>query len=220
MTTYRGLDGFLSIGGILTTTAGNVLLNGALIAGAQTLGLDGTGLQGVVMKGDTFTIAGETGTPVHTVTNGPLTAAAGAVAGVQFTPGIAGGGAADNAVMTWVSNVVVEARTWNVSAQQETLEDTALGDKWKTFVGGAASWSGQGEANLDYSDARQKTLIDKLLTATPALVVDGVLFGSANNKQWFGSAVLSGIQIAGGVGDLFKITFSFAGSGALLPNWN
>jgi hypothetical protein len=85
---------------------------------------------------------------------------------------------------------------------------------WRSLL----EWPGRGQ--LDYSDARQKTLIDKLLTATPALVVDGVLFGSANNKQWFGSAVLSGIQIAGGVGDLFKITFSFAGSGALLPNWN
>src|SRR4051812_10958269 len=115
MATLRGMDGFLSLGGILVASAGP-LVNGALIAAAQTLNLDGTALTGVVAPGDTFTLAGEAGTPVHTVTGGFYIAAANAITGLTFTPGIAGGGVADNAAITFTSNAVGEARLWGLNA--------------------------------------------------------------------------------------------------------
>lgn len=220
MTTYRGMDGFLSFGGVLVATAGP-LVNGALIAGATSLNLDGTNLTGVLVTGDTFTLAGEAGTPVHTVTGGPYVAAGNAIAGVTFTPAIAAGGVADNAAISFTTNSVSEARLWNVNASKATLDTTKLGDQWQGNRGGIASWSGSGEAFLDYGDPRQAAMIDRLLSATPSADVPGVLFGTGSRKQWYAAAVLTGLTIAGAaVGELFRVTFTFTGSGSLLPNWN
>jgi hypothetical protein len=221
MTTFRGQDGYLCIGGALFTTAGNVLNNGAKTVGATTISIDGTGLVGVVVPGDTFTVAGETGSPVHTVTgSAPLAAAAGAINNIPFTPAIATGGIADNAVVTFASNSMAKVRTWNHQASLDVIEDTGMGDPWKTNQPGVAEWSGSGEAFLDYLDPAQKRLIDKLLTATPSPTVAGVLFGVNPRKQVYGAAILSGFQISGSTGNMFTITFNFTGTGAAAPDWN
>lgn len=221
MTTYRGLDGFLSFGGRLEVTAGSILVNGALGNGAGSMAIDGTGLKGVLVVGDQFTLAGETGTPLHTVTGTQFRIAAGAaIAGITFTPNTAST-VADNSVVNLVSNSVGEAKLWNVQSSQEMLDDSAMGDKWKTFVGGLAEWSGQGECWLDYGDTKQKALIDLIVAATPATTINGVLFGTLSGlKQWYGGAVLSGFSITGmELGAIAQARFDFQGSGTLLPNW-
>lgn len=222
MTTYLGRDGFLCLGGKLSVTAGNIQLNGAEAEGQTTLNIDGTGLAGVVMPGDKFTIAGEAGAPVHTVTNStPLAAVAGAVIGIQFTPAIAAGGAADNAAVTFLSNSVAEAKLWGLQASMAVVEDTALGDKWKTFKGEEASWSGNGEAHLDYDDDKQAEIIDRVLAGTPDFAVPGVLFGVAVGKQFYAQAVLTSLAVTGvQKGSIIAVQFAFTGSGPMLPNWS
>lgn len=217
MANFRGMDGFLSLGGIIVASAGP-LVNGALIATATTLNLDGTALTGIVAKGDKFTLAGEAGSPVHTVTGGPFyVAAANAITGLTFTPAIAGGGVADNAAITFVSNSVAEVKVENVDASIEVLDDTVQGDQWATCVGGLAKWNGTGEAWLDYGDLRQKALID---LAGTAAAVDAVLFGISSKKQWYASAMLSGFSISDSKDAIVTVSFNFSGNGALLPNWN
>jgi hypothetical protein len=218
MANFRGMDGYLSLGGILVATVGP-LVNGALIAGATTLSLDGTGLTGIVAKGDKFTIAGEAGSPVHTVTGGPFyVAAANAIVGLTFSTPIAGGGAADNAVITFVSNSVAEMKVETINSTIEVLDDTVQGDVWGTCVGGCAKWTGSGEAWLDYGDPKQKLLIDLAGAATAQ--IDAVLFGIASKKQWYASALLSGFSVTSDKGALVGVTFNFSGNGAILPNWN
>jgi hypothetical protein len=217
MANFRGMDGYLSLGGILVASAGP-LVNGALIATATTLNLDGTGLTGIVAKGDKFTLAGEAGSPVHTVTGGPFyVAAANAITGLTFTPAIAGGGVLDNAAITFTSNSVAEMKVETISATQEVLEDTVQGDQWATCVGGLVKWTGSGEAWLDYGDPKQKILID--LAGTLAQV-DAVLFGISQKKQWYASALMSGFSVTSDKGAIVGVSFNFAGNGPLLPNWN
>lgn len=221
MTTFRGMDGFLAIGGALFTSAGNVLVNGAKAAGQTSISIDGTGLTGVLMPGDTFTIAGETGVPVHTITgSSPLVAAAGAIANIPFTPALATGGVADNAAITFTSNAMAKVRTWGLSASVEVMEDTGMGEAWKSNQPGVASFSGTAEAYLDYGDPVQKKIIDNLLAATPSRTAVGVLFGTNPKKQCYGMINLSQIQITGQLGSIFTISFSFTGTGAARPDWN
>lgn len=88
----------------VATDAFAPLLNGALAAAATSMSIDGT-VPGIVEAGETFTIAGESGSPVHTVTGGPyLESPAGQVTGITFTPGIAAGGVADNAAVTFAAS--------------------------------------------------------------------------------------------------------------------
>lgn len=222
MATFRGLEGFLALGGVLSGAGAPPKLNGALIAGATTMAIDGNGaaLNGVVVVGDTFTIAGEAGSPTHTVTGTTFrVAVANAIAGITFSTPVAAGGAADNAVVTFTSNSVAEAKAHTVNAQQEALDTTSFGLRWRTVKGGRASWNGTGVCWLDKGDPEQSGLIDKIVAATPNLVVDGVLFGTNVGKQWYASASFSGFQVTVDQGSIIEVTFNFEGSGQMLPNW-
>jgi hypothetical protein len=82
---------------------GAPVLAAALAAGALSMNLErltGT-LTGTILAGATFTVAGEAGTPAHTVSGGPYTLASNAVSGVTFTPAIAAGGAVEHAAVTF-----------------------------------------------------------------------------------------------------------------------
>lgn len=220
MANYRAQDGFFSFGGKLMATAGP-LVNGALIAGAGSLNLDGTTLSGVVVVGDTFTIAGEAGAPVHTVTGGPFyVAAANAINALTFTPGIAAGGVADNAAITFTNNSVAECKAHGFQSSVELLEDTVMGDPWKTFVAGVAEWGGTIDLQLDYGDPVQKRMIDDLLIATPTPAVPGVLFGFSNKKDVYGGCLISGIEITSTTGALVMAKVSVKGSGRSGIDWN
>lgn len=226
MSTYRGLNGFLAIGGVLSGAGAPPKLNGALTIGNTTMNIDGNGsaLVGVVVAGDTFTIAGESGSPTHTVTGGPFYVAAGnAIAGITFTPGIATGGVADNSVVTFASSAVVEAKAHTLQATQEVLEVTKFQDRWRGVKGGAASWVGTGTAYLDKGDPRQAAIIDALVATTPGFVLNGVLFGlellSSTVKQFYGGVIVSGLSISADRGAIVEVTFSFEGTGTILPNW-
>lgn len=88
----------------VATDAFAPLLNGALAAAATAMSIDGT-VPGIVEAGETFTIAGESGGPTHTVTGGPyLESPAGQVNAITFTPAIAVGGVADNAAVTFAAS--------------------------------------------------------------------------------------------------------------------
>ena len=89
------------------------LINGAVTAGLATMNVDATSLTGTIVRGDIFTVAGQTQTFV--VTNAtPVTAAANAATGITFSPVVPTGGFADNAQVTfkgapslvWVRNLV------------------------------------------------------------------------------------------------------------------
>lgn len=219
MATFRGMDGLFVLGGILD---GAPLVNGLLAAGATSMNIDAAPtLKGVVFAGDTFTLAGETGSPVHTVSGGPYVAAANAIAGITFTPAIAAGGVADNAAVTFVSNSVAECRVWNQTSEIAVLAAAAMSDKWRRVRGGMAMWSADAEIHLDYGDAKQKALIDKLFVATPVSVSAGLVLRVGSSKQFYGGALASGFRIAsGGTDAFFTVQCRLAGDGSLLPNWS
>lgn len=79
-----------------TTGDGKALVNGAFAVGAKSIDLDDTSLTGTIVEGDVFTIAGDTQTYVCT---GTKTAAANAISGLAFEPGLKAA-PADNAVVT------------------------------------------------------------------------------------------------------------------------
>lgn len=216
MTTYRGMDGALVLGGILS---GSPLVNGAKIAGSLTLNLDAASLIGVIHTGDTFTVAGETGLPVHTVTNGPYVAVANAVVGLTFTTVVAVGGIADNAAITFASNSMANVRSWGMNAALQILDTSAMGQKWRTVSGGTASFDGEAEAMLDGGDLKQLALLNAIATGTPPGLDAGMVFKSDLNKQFYGSCVCSNFRVVSASGALVLVRFSFAGSGAVLPNW-
>lgn len=115
----KGITQVAQLGGSL---AGAPFVNGAAIAGATHISIDNNGastLVGTIQPGDTFVIAGEAGSPVHTVTGGPWMTVGNAIAAMTFTGAIAAGGVADNAAVTFTFT----------SVQDEVLELEAVRSK-------------------------------------------------------------------------------------------
>ena len=93
-------------GGTLTNGSGKLAnVNGAVAAGATTMAVDESSLSGTLVDGDVFTVASVSG--YFLVTNGTLTASGNAIAAVNFTPAAPTGGFADNAVVTFAGDHVV-----------------------------------------------------------------------------------------------------------------
>lgn len=93
-------------GGTLTNGSGKLaLISGAVAAGATTANMDESSLNGTIVKGDVFTVAGVTG--YFIVTNGPLTAAGNDLDAVNFYPAAPTGGFGDNAVVTFAADHVL-----------------------------------------------------------------------------------------------------------------
>ncbi len=218
MSNSRGQDGGLILGGLLV---GSPLVNGALNESDTTMSIDAVSLTGVVIIGDTFTLAGEAGSPTHTVTGGPFyVAAANAIANITFSIGVAAGGVANNAAVTFASNSVAEIRTWDLSAELEMIDDTVKQDTHRTFKGGLAKWNGSATAWLDYLDTQQAALIDEIATGSPDGTIAGLMFQVDSGKTWYGAAELLNFRVDSPEGTaLVPVSFDFQGSGQVLPDW-
>ena len=218
MSNARGQDGGLILGGLLV---GSPLVNGALIENDTTMDIDAVSLTGVVIVGDTFTLSGEAGSPTHTVTGGPFYVAAGnAIASITFSTGVAAGGVANNAAVSFTSNSVAEIRSWNLTAEIEIIDGTVKGDTHRIFKGGLAKWNGSATAWLDYLDTQQAALIDAIASGSPDGTIAGLMFQVASGQTWYGAAELSSFVTDSPEGSaLVPVTFEFQGSGQVLPDW-
>ena len=218
MSNSRGQDGGLILGGLLV---GSPLVAGALIENDVVMSIDAVSLTGVVIIGDTFTLAGEAGSPTHTVTGGPVyVAAANAIASITFSTGVAAGGVANNAAVTFASNSVAEIRTWELASELEMIDDTVKGDTHRTFKGGLAKWNGTATALLDYLDTEQASLIDEIANDPPDGTIAGLMFQIASGKTWYGAGELSNFRAESPEGTaLVPVSFDFQGSGQVLPDW-
>lgn len=218
MSTTRGQDGGLILGGLLV---GSPLVNGALLENDTTMDIDAVSLTGVVIVGDTFTLAGEAGSPTHTVTGGPFyVAAANAIASITFSTAIAAGGVANDAAVSFTSNSVAEITAWSITAGLEMIDDTVKEDTHRTFKGGLAIWSGTATAWLDYLDTEQASLIDEIANDPPDGTIAGLMFQISSGKTWYGAAELSNFSTESPEGSALQaVSFDFQGSGQVLPDW-
>lgn len=105
--------------------------------------------------------------------------------------------------------------TINTSADQ--LEDTAMGDTFRSRLGGLKDWSVNIEFNSDYAaGAVDATLWPLLGTTTTVTVKATSAANSVTNPQYSGPVVVSGhTPVGGSVGDLATVSVTWQGAGAL-----
>lgn len=118
-------------------------------------------------------------------------------------------------------NPVGEVKGMSVQSTIDLMEDTVMGDAWKTQVPGLAEWGGSADVQLDYGDTLgQKAIIDKLLAATPPGTAVTVQFRVSATKYFSGNAILTGIDIQSVLGQIVTAKYTFKGTGALTPTWS
>lgn len=100
------------------TESSYVLNDGGSGYPAATTTIAVTGGTGAVTSGDKFTIASETGSPVHTVTSNTVTGGAG---NITFTPGIASGGVTTGAALTFEAGYSEGTTTFTIDGGNGAL---------------------------------------------------------------------------------------------------
>lgn len=121
--------------------------------------------------------------------------------------------------VTFGGSSIGELKSWSLNADVEMLDDTAMGDDWRTVKGGLGSWSGTATAHLDYDDTAQAAAIVDILASSPSGDSVALVFLAASGKTFGGNALVSNVSMTADLGNVIEVSFTFTGNGALTPTW-
>lgn len=108
-------------------------------------------------------------------------------------------------------------RSVTINTEAEDLEDTAMGDTYRSRIGGLKDWSVDVELNQDFTAAQADATIFPLLGTVTAVIVKPVnATTTVTNPQYSGNVLVSEYNpLDGSVGDLATTSVSWPGAGAL-----
>lgn len=108
-------------------------------------------------------------------------------------------------------------RQVTLSVQADELDDTAMGDTFRSRIGGLKDWSVSLEFNSDFAASEvDATLWPLLGTVTTITIKPTSGSVSATNPSYSGSVLVSQVNpIGGSVGDLATVSVTWQGAGAL-----
>lgn len=108
-------------------------------------------------------------------------------------------------------------RQVTLSITADELEDTAMGDTYRSKLGGLKDWSVTLEFNADFAaSAVDQTLWPLFGTTTTVTVKATSAANSTSNPQYSGSVLVSQINpIGNSVGDLATVSVTWPGAGTL-----
>lgn len=104
-----------------------------------------------------------------------------------------------------------------LNVEIEELEDTAMGDVWRSRLGGLKDYTLDAEFNNDFAaSAVDITLWNIFGTVVPFTIKATSAANSATNPQYTGSLLISQLTpLDGSVGDLAKNSVTWPGAAAL-----
>lgn len=105
-----------------------------------------------------------------------------------------------------------------LTGEAEMKEDTAMGDSWRSYIGGLKNWTLKVTFHQDFDAAMVDATLWPLLGAAafPVSVKPTSAAVSATNPNYNGNALLPSYSpLAGAVGDLATVSVTFQGTGTL-----
>jgi len=113
------------------------------------------------------------------------------------------------------ANAYAETTEWSVDSTAEPVEDTALGDEWKTFKSGSdieKTWTFAITCHWDDTDTNGQEAATVGASISLELYPEGT---TATNAKLTGTAVVDTVAIAVTRGEIVGRTISGQGTGAL-----
>jgi predicted secreted protein len=114
------------------------------------------------------------------------------------------------------TSAVAELRSWSLDITQDTIEDSTMGDTFRTYTTGMKSWSGQLTCYWDESDTNAQMALAPLGTnagtATVTLLPEGT---STAATTYSGVVVVTGCSHTASFDGMVEATYSFQGTGTL-----
>ncbi|MDH5187355.1 MAG: phage tail protein [Rhodospirillaceae bacterium] len=110
------------------------------------------------------------------------------------------------------ANQVAEITGYSIESSMEPIEDTLLGDAWKTYLAGNQSWSASCEGFWDETD----TTGQGALTLGSSITANFYLEGNTSTDTYLtGTALVTGVSKGASVNGMVTVSFSLQGTGAL-----
>ena len=115
------------------------------------------------------------------------------------------------------TEAIVSTTGWTLDTSKDTLDVTAHGDTFRSFVGGLIS--GSGTVDFLYTAAgsnETENLVDDVLTAEdPADAQFELFLDTSGSKKVSFSGIVSGTTLSAQTADLETVSVSFITSGAI-----
>lgn len=123
----------------------------------------------------------------------------------------------DARVLVNAVNLSAFVRSVTLNVEAEDLEDTAMGDTFRSRIGGLKDWSLDIEFNQDFAASAVDVTIFALLGTVVAVTVRPTTAAiSATNPEYSGNVLVNEYNpLDGSVGDLATTSVSWPGSGTL-----
>lgn len=107
---------------------------------------------------------------------------------------------------------VAEIRSFSVDTTADTIEDTTMGDSWRTYQSVLKTWSGSIDCYWDETDATGQGALTPGTVVTLNLYPEGSTTG---DKYYTGSAIVTGFTVTQSFDGMVEASFKFQGTGIL-----
>lgn len=118
----------------------------------------------------------------------------------------------DGVIKIGASGIMAEVKSFSVEQTSDTLEDTVMGDAWRTHKPSLKSWTGTCDVLFDDTDTTGQGACVLGTEITVSFQMEG---NTAGDHKLSGSAIITAKPLSSSFDDLVTLSITFQGTGAL-----
>jgi predicted secreted protein len=111
-------------------------------------------------------------------------------------------------------NAIAEIRSYSVEETADTVEDSSMGDAYRTFKTTLKGWSGSVDVFWDETDTNGQVAMTVGTEVTINFFPEGATAGQTE-KYYSGTAIVTGRTVTGSFDGMVESTITLQGTGAL-----
>ena len=111
-------------------------------------------------------------------------------------------------------NAIAEIRSYSLEETADTVEDTSMGDSYRTFKTTLKGWSGSVDVFWDETDTNGQVALVVGAEVTANFFPEGATAGQSE-KYYSGTAIVTGKTVTGSFDGMVESTITLQGTGAL-----
>ena len=110
------------------------------------------------------------------------------------------------------TNTVAEVRSWSLSHESETIEDTAMGDSFRSHKAGLQSWWGSCDVYFDETDTNGQVALTPGASLTVGFYPEGA---DSGDTFYSGTALVTSVEKSAELDGMVEASISLQGVGGL-----
>jgi predicted secreted protein len=111
-------------------------------------------------------------------------------------------------------NAIAEIRSYSVEETADTVEDSSMGDAYRTFKTTLKGWSGSVDVFWDETDTNGQNLLVPGAEVTVNFFPEGATAGQSE-RYYQGSAIVTGKTVTASFDGMVESTITLQGNGTL-----